>query len=119
MAENCVENCVDKDIELGNILGAHWPVLRAPASPGGHNNEDEDSLPACVCVGTDACTGGSSPNGIDADCVHLCKHPRNSEHDGLNLTVPIPRGELGGILGEHREVVRSCCGEVVSRRDNP
>ena len=43
----------------------------------------------------------------DADRLHLCE------------PVPNPTGELGGMLGRHREVVRSGCGEVFSRRDNP
>ena len=38
----------------------------------------------------------------DADRVHLCER------------VPNPTGELRGILGRHREVVRSGCGEVFS-----
>jgi hypothetical protein len=38
----------------------------------------------------------------DADRVHLCER------------VPNPTGELCGILGRHREVVRSGCGEVFS-----
>jgi hypothetical protein len=38
----------------------------------------------------------------DADRVHLCQ------------PVPNPAGELGDIIGRHREVVRSVCGEVFS-----
>src|SRR5260370_2002851 len=78
-----------------------------PVSPGGLNNDETDSGPACVRVSSDACTGGSSPNGTDARRVHLCK------------PIPNPAGELGAILGGHREADRSGCGEVVSRRDHP
>src|SRR5437879_745307 len=91
----------------GTTFQSYCAPRGLPASPGGQNNEEADSGPACVCVRSDACTGGSSPNGIDDDRVHLCK------------PVPNPAGELGGILGGHREVVRSGCGEVVGRRDNP
>jgi len=38
----------------------------------------------------------------DADRVHLCE------------PIPNPTGKLRGILGRHREVVRSGCGEVSS-----
>jgi hypothetical protein len=40
----------------------------------------------------------------DADRVHLCE------------PVPNATGKLRGILGRHREVVRSGCGEVSSGR---
>src|SRR5229473_1971192 len=77
-------------------------VLRRAAcqSPGGLNNDETDSGPACDCVGSDACTGGSSPNGTDAGRVHLCK------------PVPNPTGALGGILGGYGEDGRS------DRREN-
>src|SRR5258708_6119993 len=78
-----------------------------PESPGGLNNDETDSGPARDCVGSDACTGGSSPNGTDAGRVHLCE------------LVPSAPGELGGILGGYREDVRSGCREDDSRRDHP
>ena len=80
---------------------------RLPASPGGHHNEDADLGPARVFVGSNACTGGSSPNGIGASRVHLCKSVSN------------PSRELGGILGGQREVCHSGSGKVSKRRHNP
>jgi hypothetical protein len=85
-------------------------VLRRGAcqreSPGGLNDET-DSRPAFDCVGSDVGTGGSSPNGTDANGVYVCK------------PVPSAAGELGTILGGHRENVRSGYGEVGSRRGHP
>src|ERR1700730_15892331 len=49
------------------------PPRGLPASPGGHHNEDADIGPARICVSRDACTRGCSPNGIDADHLHLRK----------------------------------------------
>src|ERR1700676_1411516 len=66
-----------------------------PVTSGGTNNEEADSGPACDCVGSDACAGGSSPDGTDADGVYVCK------------PVPSAAGELGGILGRYGEVRRS------------
>src|SRR5260370_32971036 len=42
-----------------------------PESPGGFNNEEADSRPVCDCVGSDGCTGGSSPNVTNAHGVHV------------------------------------------------
>src|SRR5258706_13644649 len=78
-----------------------------PESPGGLNNEETDSGPACDGVGSDACAGGSSPNGTDAGRVHLCK------------PVPSAAGALGGILGGYGEDGRSDRGEVDGRRNHP
>ena len=78
-----------------------------PDSPGGLNNDETDSGPGCDCIGSNACTGGSSPNGIDADCVYVRK------------PIPSPEGELGGILGGYREDVHSDCGEIDGRRNDP
>src|SRR6267143_2464536 len=83
------------------------PRRGLPESPGGFNNDETDSGPAFDCVGSDFGTVGSSPNGTDADRIHICK------------PVPNPTGELGGVLRGQREDGRSDRGEDDGRRDHP